>query len=55
MSASDARVTLSVYAADRDWLQQRQRLLGADRRSWVTMADLVHELLMAIAASEEEA
>lgn len=49
------RVTLSAWSADRDWLQQRQREISATRKAWVTMADLVHELIMAIIRAEEGA
>lgn len=55
MSELGSRVTISAYARDRDWLNQRQREVSASRNAWVTMADLVHELLMAIVRAEEGA
>jgi hypothetical protein len=50
-----ARPTISIYAEDRDWLQQRQREINFKRGSWITMHELVHELIMAIRLSESEA
>jgi hypothetical protein len=55
MEVTGSRVTLNVWAADRDWLQQRQRAISADRKSWITMAEMVHELIMAIVHAEEGA
>ncbi len=52
---NDVQVTVAAYARDRDWLKQRQREVSAARTGWVTMADLVHELIMAIVAVEEGA
>lgn len=50
-----ARPTISIYAEDRDWLQQRQREINFKRGSWITMHELVHELIMAIRLAESEA
>jgi hypothetical protein len=49
---NEVQTTIAAYAGDRDWLKQRQREVSAARSSWVTMADLVHELIMAIVATE---
>ena len=55
MTDLGTRVTVSAYARDRDWLNQRQREISADRKARVTMADLVHELIVAIINAEEGA
>lgn len=55
MDELGARTSISAYYTDRAWLQQRQREISAARSSWVTMADLVHELIMAIVRAEEGA
>lgn len=55
MSEYGARITISAYTSDRDWLNQRQREVSAARKSWVTMADLVHELIEATKLAEEGA
>jgi len=52
---TNVQITIAAYARDRDWLKQRQREVSAARSGWVTMADLVHELIMAIVSAEEEA
>jgi hypothetical protein len=49
---NEVQTTIAAYAGDRDWLKTRQREVSAKRDSWVTMADLVHELIMAIVATE---
>jgi hypothetical protein len=49
---NEVQTSIAVYVGDRDWLKQRQRQVSADRNSWVTMSDLVHELIMAIVATE---
>jgi hypothetical protein len=49
---NEVQKTVNAYASDHEWLKTRQRAVSADRNSWVTMADLVHELIMAIVATE---
>jgi hypothetical protein len=52
---NEVQTSIAVYVGDRDWLKQRQREISSARKSWVTMADLVHELIMAIVKAEEGA
>jgi hypothetical protein len=49
---NDVQTTIATYVGDREWLKQRQREVSTTRKTWVTMADLVHELIMAIVATE---
>jgi hypothetical protein len=47
MSDLERRTTVTVYAADLAWMKTRQRKISSDRNKWITMADLVHELILA--------
>jgi hypothetical protein len=49
---NEVQTSIAAYVGDREWLKTRQRAVSAQRDSWVTMADLVHELIMAIVATE---
>jgi hypothetical protein len=51
---NEVQTSIAAYVGDREWLKTRQRAVSAQRDSWVTMADLVHELIMAIVATETE-
>jgi hypothetical protein len=44
----DRTTTIAVYAADRDWLQAKQRELSFQREKTVPMPDLVRELVASI-------
>jgi hypothetical protein len=52
VSVNEVQTSIAAYVGDREWLKTRQRAVSAQRDSWVTMADLVHELIMAIVAAE---
>ena len=52
VSVNEVQTSIAAYVGDRDWLKQRQREISATRNTWVRMADLVHELIMAIVATE---
>jgi hypothetical protein len=52
---NEVQTSIAAYVGDRDWLKQRQREISSARQSWMTMADLVHELIMAIVKAEEGA
>jgi hypothetical protein len=41
----DRTTTILVYAADRDWLQEKQRELSFKRGRTIPMCDLVRELV----------
>jgi hypothetical protein len=48
----DRTTSIAVYAADRDWLQARQRKLSFDREKTVTMPDLIREFAAYVQAVE---
>lgn len=49
------QTTVKIYVADRAWLQQRQREIGAQRKTWVTMPELLSEFINAIREAENGA
>lgn len=59
VSVNDAKTTIQVYAADRDWLQARQlasssaRAAAGVRGAWLPMPDVVRELIAAVRRTEE--
>jgi|HubBroStandDraft_1064217.scaffolds.fasta_scaffold10549_4 hypothetical protein len=47
--------TILVYAADRDWLQEKQREISFKRQKTIPMCDLIRELVDALKRAEEGA
>jgi hypothetical protein len=48
----DRTTTIAVYAADRDWLQAKQRELSFAREKTVTMPELIQMLIVSIRSAE---
>lgn len=49
----ESDTTIRVYTTDRDWLQRRQRRIGAAGEKWPTMADVIRELIAFVKAQED--
>lgn len=47
------RTTISVYLSDAEWLRALQREISYKRASYVTMHDLMHELVIRAKDDEE--
>lgn len=48
MTDLERQTTVAVYAADLERLKTKQRQVSSDRNTWVTMPDLIRELLTAV-------
>jgi hypothetical protein len=41
----ERRTTVSIYAADLDWLKQRQLAVSGKAKEWLTLPDIVRQLI----------
>jgi hypothetical protein len=48
-----AFTTMRIYRSDAEKLQRVQRAISAERDSWVSFADLIHELIESLEARNE--